>query len=162
MAQVKNMTKTLGMIMMLIVNYRMGWNMEEVARLVAAYRLIFLTSCSHTGNFVCSRATDGGEDLAMAGWKGEEDTVENQVSTFNTFILIVTKISGRFRQLRASTELCMGTRRTQWRTPPPLSSLTTRQASSLSATARFRRILFSEVLITCFAEVGLWRRPPVL
>ena len=44
MAQVKNMTKMLGMIMMLIVNSRMGWNMEEVARLVAAFRLIFLAS----------------------------------------------------------------------------------------------------------------------
>ena len=47
MAQVKNMTKMLGMIMMLIVYSRMGWNMEEVARLVAAYRLIFLTSLPH-------------------------------------------------------------------------------------------------------------------
>ena len=28
----------------------------------------------------------------MAGWKGEEDTVENQVSTFNTFTLIVTNL----------------------------------------------------------------------
>ena len=44
MAQVKNMMKMLGMIMMLIVNPRVGWNMEEVARLVAAYRLILLTS----------------------------------------------------------------------------------------------------------------------
>ena len=44
MAQVKNMMKMLGMIMMLIVNPRVGWNMEEVTRLVAAYRLILLTS----------------------------------------------------------------------------------------------------------------------
>ena len=38
------MMKMLGMILMLIVNPRVGWNMEEVARLVAAYRLILLTS----------------------------------------------------------------------------------------------------------------------
>ena len=78
----------------------------------------------------------------MAGWKGEQDTVENQVSTFNTFTLIVTNISGRFRQLRASTPLCMGTRRTQWRTPPPPTSLTYRQVASLPATTRFRRIIW--------------------
>ena len=97
MAQVKNMMEMLGMIMMLIVNPRVGWNMEEVARLVAAFRLIFITFLCHSGNFVCSRACDGGQGLAMAGWKGEQDTVENQVSTINTFTLIVTNISGRFR-----------------------------------------------------------------
>ena len=41
MAQVQNMILMLGMILMLIVNPRVGWNMEEVARLVAAYRWIF-------------------------------------------------------------------------------------------------------------------------
>jgi len=51
-----------------VLDSRMGWNMEEVARLVAAYR-----------------ATDGGEDLAMAGWKGEEDTVENQIPAIARF-----------------------------------------------------------------------------
>ena len=29
----------------------------------------------------------------MAGWKGEDDTVDNQVSTFNTFTFVVTDIS---------------------------------------------------------------------
>ena len=109
---------------------------------MAAFRLIFFSLLCHSGNFACSRDTDGGEGLAMAGWKGEQDTVENQVSTFNTFTLIVTNISGRFRQLRASTPLCMGTRRTQWRTPPPPTSLTYRQVASLPATTRFRRIIW--------------------
>ena len=78
----------------------------------------------------------------MAGWKGGQDTVENQVYIFNTFnTFIVTNISGRFLQLRASTRLCMGTRRTQWRTRPPPTSLTRRQVASLPATARFERIL---------------------
>ena len=79
----------------------------------------------------------------MAGWKGGQDTVENQVYIFNTFnTFIVTNISGRFLQLRASTRLCMGTRRTQWRTPPPPTSLTYRQVASLPATTRFRRIIW--------------------
>ena len=42
----------------------------------------------------------------------------------------------------------MGTRRTQWRTP----SLTQRQVASLPATARFERILFNEVLISCLCR----------
>ena len=137
----------LGMIMMPIVNPRVGWNMEEVARLVAAFRLIFsiLVLC-HSGNLICLRDTDGGEGLAMAGWKGEQDTVDNQVkfTSFNTFfILIVIDISGRFRRLRTSMQPCMGTRRTQRRTPSPSpTSLTWRQVASLPAATRFERDAF--------------------
>ena len=133
--------------MILIINPRVGWNMEEVARLVAAFRLIFsLLVLCHSGNLVCCRDTDGGEGLAMAGWKGEQDTVDNQVNStsFNTFALIVTDISGRFRQLRTSTQPCMGTRRTQRRTLSPPTSLTWRQGASLPAATRFDRDAFLE------------------
>merc|ERR1719500_666310 len=55
-----------------VLDPRVGWNMEEVARLVAAYR-----------------DTDGGEGLAMAGWKVEQDTVENQIPAIARFYATV-------------------------------------------------------------------------
>ena len=79
-------------MMMLIINPRAGWNMEEVARLVAAYRFAILNS--NAGNFVCCRDTDGGQGLAMVGWKEEQDTVDNQVSTLNTLIMSPTFLAG--------------------------------------------------------------------
>jgi len=55
-----------------VLDPRVGWNMEEVARLVAAFR-----------------DTDGGEGLAMAGWKGEQDTVDNQIPAIAHFYATV-------------------------------------------------------------------------
>ena len=86
--------------------------------------------CGKKNLFCWCRDTDGGQSLAMAGWKGEEDTVDNQVLTLN-IVTIVTSIYGRSLPSRASTQLCMGTRRTQWRNPPP-PSLRSRGGARLS------------------------------
>ena len=123
-----------------LINPRTSWNLEEVARLVAAYRLCFpLILIVAKKPFCWCRDTDGGQSLAMAGWKGEEDTVDNQVSPLN-IVTIVTSIYGRSLPSRASTQLCMGTRRTQWRAPPP-PSLRSRGGARLSATTRFTKLL---------------------
>jgi len=55
-----------------VLDPRVGWNMEEVTRLVAAYR-----------------DTEGGQGLAMAGWKEEQDTVDNQIPAIARFYATV-------------------------------------------------------------------------
>merc|ERR1719234_2236098 len=55
-----------------VLDPRVGWNIDEVARLVAAFR-----------------STDGGQVLAMAGWEGEEDTVDNQIPAIAHFYATV-------------------------------------------------------------------------
>jgi len=55
-----------------VLDPRAGWNMEEVARLVAAYR-----------------QTDGGQHLAMAGWESEQDTVDNKIPAIAHFYATV-------------------------------------------------------------------------
>jgi len=55
-----------------VLDPRAGWNMEEVARMVAAYR-----------------HTDGGQRLAMAGWKGEQDSVDNKIPDIAHFYATV-------------------------------------------------------------------------
>ena len=40
--------------------------------------------------YLLFRHTDGGQRLAMAGWEGEQDSVDNKVVAFNTFTTLFT------------------------------------------------------------------------
>ena len=138
-----------------LINPRTSWNLEEVARLVAAYRLCFPLIFIVAKTLFCwCRDTDGGQSLAMAGWKGEEDTVDNQVSPLN-IVTIVTSIYGRSLPSRASTQLCMGTRRSQGMATP-LSAKPWRQKENQPAgsSQRFGFKNSSVIWIFCIKRVG--------
>ena len=82
---------------------RVGWNLQEAARLVSAFRFVLsyymcdfsvhktfhlnknYTICSHFG----FRSTDGGQGLAMAGWQSDKDTVENKVYSCNLLFGVI-------------------------------------------------------------------------
>jgi len=53
-----------------VLDPRVGWNLEEVARLVSAFR-----------------STDGGQGLAMSGWQSAKDTVENKIPAIANFYM---------------------------------------------------------------------------
>merc|ERR550534_2601358 len=55
-----------------VLDPRVGWNLEEVARLVSAFR-----------------STDGGQGLAMSGWQSAKDTVENKIPSIANFYMTV-------------------------------------------------------------------------
>jgi len=55
-----------------VLDPRVGWNLQEVARLVSAFR-----------------STDGGQSLAMAGWQSDKDTVENKIPAIANFYMTV-------------------------------------------------------------------------
>merc|ERR550534_3677869 len=55
-----------------VLDPRVGWNLEEIARLVSAFR-----------------STDGGQGLAMSGWQSAKDTVENKIPAIANFYMTV-------------------------------------------------------------------------
>jgi len=55
-----------------VLDPRVGWNLQEVARLVSAFR-----------------STDGAQGLAMSGWQSMKNTVENKIPAIANFYISV-------------------------------------------------------------------------
>ena len=153
----------------MFMNPRAGWDMEEMARLVAAFRSptlsshIYLILADQWSETIKPNTFIGCSDTLMEGsallWlAGTESKTQwttrcppstplhclSYLFTFDSFTLFAIAISSRFRPLRTSMQLCMGMRRRQRRTP------TRRQWKRLRPTAeRFNIPLSMDILITC-------------
>ena len=152
---------------------RVGWNLQEAARLVSAFRFVLsyymcdfsvhktfhlnknYTICSHFG----FRSTDGGQGLAMAGWQSDKDMVENKVYSCNLLfgVIVVDLLPDPcHRQLLHDRVWGRGGRQRHLRSNAVQGQTRCGQTRRMEGHSGLQSHLFKILLIDQLAESKLW------